>query len=370
MKFPNPERGAAAAVLVLAAGLLVGLPVVGLWLAGVNPAPYLEFPPLTGFVEHAPFSWFAFFVVAVVTLAGAGPLLWHVLHSASRRVRPAHHRFPRFGWVGLLLGVLAWWFAWTRQDWFAPMQPHTFTFLWLAYILVINGLTVRRTGRCLMTERPRFFLVLFPFSAVFWWSFEYLNRFTQNWYYTGVEFTGWEYFLFATLPFSTVLPAVISTQQWLATFPRLSAGLGNLRPLRVEGWQAPGGALLASVLVLTGLGLWPDVLFPFLWIAPFVLIVSLQALFGQPSVLQGLGRGDWRPLWLWVLAALMSGFFWELWNFYSAAKWIYSVPFVERFRIFEMPLAGYAGYLPFGLEAAAAAHLAERIFGARRARTT
>jgi hypothetical protein len=26
------------------------------------------------------------------------------------------------------------------------------------------------------------------------------------------------------------------------------------------------------------------------------------------------------------------------------------VPFVHRFQIFEMPLLGYAGYLPFGLE--------------------
>jgi hypothetical protein len=41
-----------------------------------------------------------------------------------------------------------------------------------------------------------------------------------------------------------------------------------------------------------------------------------------------------------------------MWNFYSLAKWKYSIPFVERFHLFEMPILGYAGYLPFGLECA------------------
>ena len=52
----------------------------------------------------------------------------------------------------------------------------------------------------------------------------------------------------------------------------------------------------------------------------------------------------------WMIAALVCGFFWELWNWHSEAKWIYTVPGVERWHLFEMPALGYAGYLPFGLE--------------------
>jgi hypothetical protein len=44
-----------------------------------------------------------------------------------------------------------------------------------------------------------------------------------------------------------------------------------------------------------------------------------------------------------------------MWNYYSQAKWIYTVPYVNRFKIFEMPILGYAGYLPFGLECAVVA---------------
>ena len=61
-----------------------------------------------------------------------------------------------------------------------------------------------------------------------------------------------------------------------------------------------------------------------------------------------------------ALAALICGWFWEMWNFFSLTKWEYRVPFVNRFQVFEMPLLGYAGYLPFGLECAVIGNLLDR----------
>jgi len=55
-----------------------------------------------------------------------------------------------------------------------------------------------------------------------------------------------------------------------------------------------------------------------------------------------------------ALAALICGLLWELWNFGSLAKWHYSIPYVQRYYLFEMPLLGYAGYLPFGIACALA----------------
>jgi len=30
-------------------------------------------------------------------------------------------------------------------------------------------------------------------------------------------------------------------------------------------------------------------------------------------------------------------------------KWVYDIPYVDALRLFEMPILGYAGYLPFGV---------------------
>ena len=64
-----------------------------------------------------------------------------------------------------------------------------------------------------------------------------------------------------------------------------------------------------------------------------------------------------------MLAALACGFFWELWNWHSLAKWIYTVPYVDRWHGFEMPLLGYAGYLPFGVTCALVLQLVGRLYG-------
>jgi hypothetical protein len=72
----------------------------------------------------------------------------------------------------------------------------------------------------------------------------------------------------------------------------------------------------------------------------------------EKNILSDLSAGRWTLVFASAVSALICGFFWEMWNYFSQAKWIYSIPFVQKFQIFEMPLLGYAGYLPFGLECA------------------
>jgi len=336
--------------------LLLGLPLLGVWLAGHDLRQYLEFPPLTRYVEHAAFSGWGFGITAAVALAGAAALAWGV--SWGRRRLPAGARppalrtFPWWGWAGMGLGLTAWILAWTRFGWFAPWQRHTFIPLWLAYILVVSALCHWRGGRCLLRERPRGFLLLFPASAVFWWFFEYLNRFVQNWYYCGVESFGpVAYVIMATVSFSTVLPAVMATHDLLLTFPALGQGLsGGVQASGAWPKPAAGVALALAGAGLAFVGVLPNQLFPLLWVSPFLIVLALQVLREQCPILDALRRGDWHGLVAAPLAGLVCGGFWEMWNILSLAKWEYAVPFVDRFHIFEMPLVGYAGYLPFGLE--------------------
>jgi hypothetical protein len=245
----------------------------------------------------------------------------------------------------------SWLVAWGRFPWMGALQAHTFTPLWVCYIVVVNALSFRRTGRCLLLTRTRPFLLLFPVSAAFWWSFEYLNRFVGNWFYLEPPgFGAWEYFLFATLPFSTVLPAVLSTRELLLSFPRVDGGFREWRHFAPKRPRAIAGAvLLLSCAGLLALGTVPGLVFPLVWVAPPLLLVSLAALRGEPHALSGISAGDWRSFAASSLAALSCGFFWEMWNSGSLAKWVYAIPYADALRVFEMPLLGYAGYLPFGV---------------------
>ncbi len=50
-----------------------------------------------------------------------------------------------------------------------------------------------------------------------------------------------------------------------------------------------------------------------------------------------------------MVATLFNGLWWELWNYLSLPKWIYTIPYVGFWKVFEMPILGYLGYPFFGL---------------------
>jgi len=361
---------------------LVGIPLLGVIVAGKPLAQYLEFPPVTQYVEHAGFSRQVFFALSLFVCLVLAPFVIRILAALTRRegkgtgyfsqwlkqvgrsrvekscLSPSIS-FPWWGWLGAGLLAIAWILAWSRFPWFETWQGFTFSPIWLGYIIVINAWTFRRTGHCLMLDRPKYFLWLFPLSAGFWWYFEYLNRFVQNWHYVGIDsFSPLEYFIYATLPFSTVLPAVLSTKEWLESFPRATLPLRDFWPVRIRHWRlAAVLSFVAGGAGLAGLGIWPDVLFPAVWMSPILIMASLQILFDGRSLFSGLQHGDWRSVWVPALSGLCCGLLWELWNSRSLAHWQYTVPYVQRFSLFEMPLLGYAGYLPFGVECAIIAEL-------------
>jgi hypothetical protein len=356
---------------VLAACL--ALPLLGTWLAGRALPPLLRFPPPLNIPTDFPrFSW-----LAVALVSGAAALIawpwvkrWRASNQAGPvrlEVEPLHpsgvqpstpdtRRFPLWGWGAVVWTLGWWWLAWTRQPWFAWGQRYTFTPLWLGLIVTAGALTTARGGVPLMRRAPGQWLALFAASAAFWWVFEWLNRFVRNWHYLGVEGVGaWEYAMHSSICFSTVLPAVAGVREWFATMPRLQARLA-----RGPAWpwlsRRAAGAVLAAAgaagLVLTGAR--PLYFFPALWAAPLLIGGGLSVLGRGAGWWRELAEGDWRDAGSWALAALACGFFWELWNLHSLAKWVYTVPFVQRWPVFEMPLLGYSGYLAFGLECALA----------------
>jgi hypothetical protein len=150
------------------------------------------------------------------------------------------------------------------------------------------------------------------------------------------------------------------------TFSWLRPGFDSFKPFKcLHPKMLALSALAASSIGLMCIGVLPNYLFSLLWISPLIIILSLQTLTGEKHILSGLAAGHWSPVVSSALAAAFCGFFWEMWNYYSLARWEYSIPFVHRFKIFEMPILGYAGYLPFGVECVVIGKLVERFLKRR-----
>ena len=337
--------------LILPVGLILGIPLIGTFFDGQDWIQYLDFPPRPVRTFHPPFSLPVFCFMGLFILAVLIPFIRKRPASDQTTCLQPAGALPWWGWLAFICFFLFWILAWTRFDWFALFQPHTFFPLWSSLILVVNALTFCRIKTCALIQ-PKFF-ILFPASALFWWVFEYLNRFVGNWIYTGSDYPAVQYFFLATLSFSTVLPAVESVKDYLLSFDRFKCGFVNCWSVKpINSRPAAVGMLVLSCIVLFFLGIFPDVLFLFVWICPFFIILGFLILSGRPHVLTGIKTGDYTVAVAYAWASMLCGFFWEMFNMFSLARWEYTIPYVKAFHIFEMPLLGYAGYLPFGLECA------------------
>ncbi len=190
--------------------------------------------------------------------------------------------------------------------------------------------------------------MIFAISAPFWWFFELLNESIDNWtYLTPWEFGWLGRGLIGSLSFSTVIPAVLTTAELIASFGRerwrpaahVVPGTRGLLAIHLLGW-----------LMLVGMIIWPQYLFPFCWISVFLILDPLARFAGATTVSSYAARGDWRPIFNLAIAGLICGWFWEMWNIMAMPKWIYSVPHVGFLKIWEMPALGYGGYIPFAFE--------------------
>lgn len=248
--------------------------------------------------------------------------------------------------IGLLLIALFW-----PLNWLLPGFRTAYLFfpLWLGYILTVDGLVLARSGTSMLSRSPKAFAGLFVVSAPGWWLFEVINWRTQNWEYQGRgHFSEIEYFVLATISFSTVMPAVFETAEWIRTCDwvnRFASGpvlKSSRRAHRV--FFLTGGGMLALTLI------WPRYCYPLVWTSVFMLLEPINATLGRQTFFEDWERGDWRPVVSLAVGALVCGFFWEMWNMFSFPKWEYDTPGVEFLHVFEMPLLGYLGYLPFALE--------------------
>ncbi len=239
-------------------------------------------------------------------------------------------------------------------------------------------------------------LALMALSAPLWWWFELVNETVQNWHYHGVvAYDDNAYLLFATLAFSTVAPALdaawTAALHWWPERPttvsqvpvrlpspagRGAGGEGAAPAAHSTHGASPELPRTASLaLIATGLFwqaavfLWPTYAYSFTWTAPFLVFDGLASITGGVSLVACLWRRQWRLPLAIAAGGLACGFCWEFWNFWAMPKWTYTVPHLQFLQVFEMPLLGYGGYVPFAWSAYQVVALCERAIAALR-RTT
>ncbi len=276
-------------------------------------------------------------------------------------IRRDARMLPWYGWLGA--GTLAAGAAGVLLDILA-IRILFYCIAWWSYIFLADAWVWRRRGRSLVRDRSWEFWVLAFWSVPLWNVFELFNFRLQNWFYINVP-TEWSLALILNLTaYATVLPGLFETYELLGAYAvpdRIRVRPWRIAPVLLGGSVAAGLGALAAVLI------WPRLAFPLVW--GFVVLVGdpLCYLAGTrtTSLLGQLARGDPRPLVRLLAAGLICGGLWECWNYWAYTKWLYTVPYFESVKWFEMPPLGFLGFPPFALECYVAVNL---LNAARRGR--
>lgn len=268
--------------------------------------------------------------------------------STSHIPSPADGRY-KTSQIFMLLGLCA--FVLSSAQAYHGHEPFAtwyFDFAWWSYILFIDGWVYRRRRESLLLSHPARFLFLAVWSVALWFLFEAFNLRLRNWSYVNLPGNlplRWAGYFLA---FATVVPGLLETADLVDSASLIQAG--KVKPLgwkkRVEPYFVALGALMAALPLL-----WPKFFFPLVWGAFLFLLEPLNERWGAASLLSEWRTGSLKRFYLLLIAGLFCGGLWEWWNFWSKAQWIYSVPWVGEWKIFEMPVLGYLGFPPFAAEA-------------------
>ena len=258
------------------------------------------------------------------------------------------YTFKIYGWVGLLIMFLAGVLLIKNnifvKSWFTPM-------MWTGYILFIDAFIYRVTGNSLISGRFKQFLFMLPYSVGCWLIFEAYNLHLQNWQYIGLPENIVQRYFGYFWAFATIFPGVLLTSELIDVF-------GVFNKLRVRTFTFRKTTLYIimtiGVLFLVVPILAPQeiavYLFGPVWIGFVFFLDPINYFSGGKSLFRDLENGRLNKLFSLFLAGLICGILWELWNYWATAKWIYTLPFLNEPKIFEMPLFGFLGFLPFAIE--------------------
>ncbi|PIX25519.1 MAG: hypothetical protein COZ69_02885 [Deltaproteobacteria bacterium CG_4_8_14_3_um_filter_45_9] len=253
--------------------------------------------------------------------------------------------FPIQGIIGIALLLLSEIFLFKKVE---PFYSWFYCFAWWSYILTIDAVIYRLKGNSLILNRTKEFFLMIPWSLFIWLIFEAANLFLENWYYTYLPHFKMERWLGYAIAYGTVLPGMFETTELLETLGLFKNASVKKTIISSEGHSM---LMLLGTLCLVSSALIPEYCFPLVWVGFILLLEPFNYRFRGESLLKDLEEGKPKKIYLLLIAGLICGFLWEFWNFWAQSKWVYTVPFFEERKGFEMPFLGFLGFPPFTVQA-------------------
>jgi hypothetical protein len=261
-------------------------------------------------------------------------------------LRHRRTRLAVYGWAGLV-GLMA-----AEGLMFRGVQPVAIYFTpiaWTCYILLADAAVFAIRGHSRLRDEPGQFAWAALLSVPLWLIFEAYNLRLQNWTYTGVP-QAWPLALLGYgWSFATIIPGIFETADLIESFGWFRTG----PPVRFSRSAQKGMIIFGTICLLLPL-VAPQAaaarLFVLVWIGFVFLLDPINYGLRLPSLIGDFAEGRRSRFCSLLASGFVCGWLWEFWNYWAAAKWHYVFPMFQDWKIFEMPLPGYLGFLPFALE--------------------
>jgi tetratricopeptide (TPR) repeat protein len=262
----------------------------------------------------------------------------------TRRRRP----FPVYGWIGLISLAIGEWLMFRGVE---PVATFFTPIAWTAYALIADAAVFAIRGRSRLRNAPVQFARLALLSVPLWLIFEAYNLRLGGWTYGGgIPLSLPARLLGYAWAYATIWPGIFLTADLIKAF-----GWWHDSARPIIFWPAAQRAfivigvifLIVPVILPRSTG---SFLFGAVWVGFIFLLDPINFRLGLPSFEADLASGRRGRFFSFLISGFVCGWLWEFWNFWAAAKWNYIFPIMQKEKIFEMPVLGYLGFLPFALE--------------------
>ena len=254
-------------------------------------------------------------------------------------------KFLRFNlYLGLLILIISSIFLILQYPF---IKTWFYCFAWWSFILIMDSLNFRIRKASPLSESTKTFLYAAFISVFVWLIFELFNLRLKNWHYHDLPSFFIERWLGYFIAFASVIPALREISYFFeGIFGKKSPALFRLKTspkfLRLY-------VFLGILFIILSIS-WPRLFFPLVWLCFIFLFEPLNYCLKNESFLADMEKKNWARIWSWILAGLVAGFLWELWNSFADSHWEYTLPYLNFWRVFHMPVFGYTGFMPFALE--------------------